>query len=101
MTRSYHVQAYSHRTVVALPWGNLEQVLAFAREHGVRYLVAESAVIRARRFQLVKPLLGKDVPPGLTMVKEFTVGGKVRIFRLDPAPKKSTLPPIPLGYAGD
>lgn len=102
MTRSYHVQAYADRPVVALPYASYPEVLRYAREHGVRWLVADEPTIAGRRPQLRDELFGDQVPAGLALAHDFTERGKrVRIFRLDPAPPPSDRPAQPLGYVGD
>jgi hypothetical protein len=103
MTRSYHVQHNAHRPVVVLPAAPLPDVLAFARNRGVTYLVADEATIRGRRPNLTAALIDAPTPPrGLTLAHEFTERGRtVRIFRLTPAPPPTDLPPVPLGYVSD
>lgn len=103
MTRSYHVQHTAHRPVVTLPAAPLADVLAFARNRGVTYLVADEATIRGRRPNLTAALIDAPRPPdGLELVHQFTERGRtVRIFRLTPPPPASDLPPVPLGYVSD
>mgnify|MGYP001103582899 CR=1 FL=1 len=103
MTRSFHVQAYGDRPVVALPYGDLDEVLAYARRMGVTYLVADETSIARRRPELDGPLLGqRTAPPGLRLVHEFTERDRtVRIFELDPPAPPTDEPPRPLGYVGD
>jgi hypothetical protein len=103
MTRSYHVQGYADREVVAMPAASYEATLAFARRHGVQYLVADEATIRHRRPELYRLLLrSREAPPGLELVHQFEeLDQRVRIYRLMPAPPASDLPPVPLGYVGD
>jgi hypothetical protein len=102
MTRSFHVQGYAEREVVAMPVGELGEVLAYARRTGATHLVADATTIRGRRPELVEPLLGPSTPDGLELVHELEVRGRsVRIFELDPAPEPSDLPPRWLGYVSD
>lgn len=103
MTRSFHVQAYAHRPVVAMPSSDYPTMLKFARRLGVDYVVADEATISRRRPELYAALLGDwKQPPGLKLVKTITERGEeVRIFRLDPLPSPSDRPPIPLGYVSD
>lgn len=102
MTRSYHVQYAAGRPGVVLPAGELDEVLAFARRNGVRFLVADAASIRGRRPDLAEPLLEQDDVPGLRRVHSFTERGRlVVIWELDPPAPPTDRPPLPLGYAGD
>jgi len=102
MTRSFHVQSYAHREVVALPAEDWPTTLAFARRMGVDYVVADQSSIRARRPELIDALLGPEAPPGLTLVERVDGRGRrVLIYRLDPPAPPSTEPPIYLGYVGD
>lgn len=103
MTRSFHVQAYADRPVVAMPSSDYPTMLTFARRMGVDYVVADEATISRRRPELFAALLGDwKQPPGLELVKTITARGEeVRIFRLDPLPSPSDRPPIPLGYVSD
>ena len=102
MTRSFHVQAYSHRPVVALPSADYAEMLRFARRMGVSYVVADEASIAHRRPELYPALMTTWSPPGLKLVKEINERGQdVRIYRLDPLPPESDRRPIPLGYVSD
>jgi hypothetical protein len=96
MTRSFHVQAYSERPVVALPVADLGATLGFARERGVSYLVPDA------RSPLYPRLLVGPPPPGLRAVAVVGTSKRpIRIFRLDPLPPPSDRDPIPLGYVSD
>lgn len=103
MTRSFHVQAYAHRPVVAMPSADYFTMLEFARRMGVTYVVADPVTIGRRRPELYPVLMGDWMPPpGLKLVKTiFERGEEVRIFQLDPVPPPSDQDPIPLGYVSD
>ena len=102
MTRSFHVQAYAERPVVALPSSDYAEMLKFARRMGVSYVVADEATLSRRRPELYPALMTAWSPPGLKLVKTIEKRGQeVRIYRLDPLPPKSDRPPIPLGYVSD
>ncbi|QXC60092.1 hypothetical protein KSP35_17255 [Aquihabitans sp. G128] len=102
MTRSFHVQYYAHRPVVAMPSSDFGTLLTFARRMGVDYVVADEATISRRRPELYAALLQWRDPPGLRLVKIIERRGQqVRIFQLDPLPAPSDRPPIPLGYVSD
>ena len=102
MTRSFHVQAYAEREVVALPYAEWDEVDAFARRMGVTHLIADELTILRRRPELADALLGDEPPDGLTLVHELTSRGRTtRIFAFTPAPEPSDEPPIYLGYVSD
>jgi len=102
MTRSFHIQYYSRRPVVALPAADFDAMMAFARARAVRYVVADERTIRTRRAQLYDPLILDPFPPGLRQVAVLGEGRRmVRIFELDPLPSPTDLPPLPLGFVGD
>ncbi|CAN5793314.1 hypothetical protein BH10ACT1_BH10ACT1_35310 [soil metagenome] len=102
MTRSFHVQAYAHRPVVAMPSSDYATMLRFARRMGVDYVVADEATISRRRPELYAALLQWRDPPGMRLIKTIRERGQdVRIFQLDPLPAPSDQPPIPLGYVSD
>ena len=102
MTRSFHVQAYAQRPVVAMPSSDYATMLKFARRMGVDYVVADEATVSRRRPELFAALLEWKGPPGLELIKTITRRGQqVRIFRLDPQSPPSDRPPIPLGYVSD
>ena len=101
MTRSFAVQHYANRPVVALPAGTYEDVLA-CRDHGVRYLVADEHTLRDRRPEFVAPLLEGEPHPGLREVATLDEPrGTVKIYALDPPPPATNEPDRPLGYVGD
>ena len=103
MTRSFHVQGYAQRDVVALPSGSYPEVLAFARRMGVDYLVADESTIRYRRPELYDTLMRSEgAPVGLALVHEFTQAGKtVKVYALDPPAPPTDQAPLPLGYVSD
>lgn len=102
MTRSYHVQAYSHRPVVAMPYTDYPTMMRFARRLGVHYIVADAGTLKHRRPELYGALMTDWSPPGLRLVHQL--GGTkrpVRIYELSPLPPPTDLPPIYLGYVSD
>lgn len=103
MTRSFHVQGYSERPVVAMPYGEYRSVLEFARRMGVTYIVADETTIKRRRPELYDILMRESgAPVGLKLAHEFTQDGvKVKIYQLDPAAPPTSQPPLPLGYVSD
>lgn len=103
MTRSFHVQGYSERPVVAMPYGEYRSVLEFARRMGVTYIVADETTIKRRRPELYDILMRENgAPVGLKLAHQFTQDGvTVKIYQLDPAAPPTTQPPLPLGYVSD
>ena len=102
MTRSFHVQFYSARPVVAMPYSDYTSMLTFARRMGVSYIVADQSTIATRRPQLYGPLMDWDNPVGLKLVKTiYERDREVRIFELDPPAPPTDRKPYPLGYVSD
>ena len=103
MTRSFHVQGYSDRDVVAMPSAEYRSMLEFARRMGVSYIVADENTIRRRRPEVYDILMRETgAPAGLELVHEFTERGVVvKIYQLDPAAQPTDQPPLPLGYVSD
>jgi dolichyl-phosphate-mannose-protein mannosyltransferase len=103
VTRSQVVQYYADRTALALPYGELSEVIDFSRHHGARYLVLDHYTVRSLRPQLWMLRFATRVD-GLRLVYETTLEGRtVRIFELDPpAPEPPAGEHVPtLGFTGD
>ncbi|MEZ5382929.1 MAG: hypothetical protein R2754_14185 [Microthrixaceae bacterium] len=101
MTRSYLVQHYVQREVVALPSASSDETLAFARRMGVTHLVLDDTLVERRRPELVS-WLESDDPEGLRLVKRVDEHwGRGTVWALDPPPPPSDLPPLALGYVSD
>jgi hypothetical protein len=103
MTRSFHVQGYSERDVVAFPYALYPDMLTFARRMGVDYIVADELTMRRRRPELFDTLMRKEgAPEGLELIYEFTEKGQtVKVYKLDPPAPITNQPPLPLGYVSD
>lgn len=103
MTRSFHVQGYSQRDVVAMPSAEYRSMLEFARRMGVSYIVADEGTIKRRRPEVYDILMRETgAPAGLKLVHEFTERGlRVKIYQLDPEAPPTIQPPLPLGYVSD
>lgn len=103
MTRSFHVQGYSHRDVVAMPSAEYRSMLEFARRMGVSYIVADESTIKRRRPEVYDILMRETgAPVGLSLVHEFTQRGQtVKIYKLNPSAPPTKQPPLPLGYVSD
>jgi hypothetical protein len=86
---------------VAVPYTDLDGIVAFARHYGVRYLAVDETSARRVRPQLM-PLLGDDRVPGLRLVHEASAEGRTtRVFALVPTPPRSTEEAPALGFMGD
>jgi hypothetical protein len=103
MTRSFHVQGYSDRDVVAMPSAEYRAMLEFARRMGVSYIVADETTVRRRRPEVYDILMRETgAPAGLKLVHQFTERGvRVKIYELDPPAPETLQPPLPLGYVSD
>jgi len=103
MTRSFHVQGYSQRDVVAMPSAEYRAMLEFARRMGVKYIVADENTIKRRRPEVYDILMRETgAPAGLKLVHQFTERGtRVKIYELDPPAPPTLQPPLPLGYVAD
>jgi hypothetical protein len=103
MTRSFHVQGYSERDVVAMPSAEYRAMLEFARRMGVSYIVADENTMKRRRPEVYDILMRETgAPAGLKLVHQFTERGtRVKIYELDPAAPETLQPPLPLGYVAD
>jgi hypothetical protein len=101
MARSYVVEYYAERPTIAIPYGDYDQVLRFARHYGAQYLVLDENTSGRLRPQLALLQLF-DVLPGLRLVHEARAeGGVTRIFALDPAPSTDVPMGPRLGFVGD
>ena len=101
MTRSFVVEHFAERTAVAVPYTDLDGIVAFARHYGVRYLAVDETSARRVRPQLL-PLLGDEPVAGLRLVHDASAEGRTtRVFALVPAPPRSTEEAPALGFMGD
>jgi hypothetical protein len=103
MTRSFVVDHYAGRTTVAMPYDDVDGILAFARHYGVRWIAVDRTSAARVRPQVL-PLLDEDpsLPAGLTLAYEADVEGRAtRVFRLDPPPERVAPDPPTLGFMGD
>ena len=104
MARSFVVEYYADRATVAMPYEDLDRIVAFARHYGVRWLVVDETSAARVRPQVL-PLLTASagtVPDGLVLVYTTTDEGRTTtVFALDPAPPPAADPGPPLGFMGD
>jgi hypothetical protein len=103
MTRSLIVDYSADRPTLAIPYAELDRILAFGRHYGARYLVVDAYTVDELRPQLASPA-SDDRPAGLELVHEVTAEGRTtRIFALVPPPAgPATEEPAPsLGFMGD
>ncbi|MFN8017035.1 MAG: hypothetical protein U0P45_02810 [Acidimicrobiales bacterium] len=103
MTRSFIVQGYSHRDVVAMPSAEYRAMLEFARRKGVDYIVADESTIKSRRPEVYDILMQEEgAPVGLKLVHQFEENHQlVKVYQLDPPAPKTNEPPLFLGYVAD
>lgn len=74
MARWSVIPYYADRLVLGLPKGDVDDVLAYGRKNGARFLVIDTASVKSRRQELgelLKPLSGQAVSPsyGLKVVR--------------------------------
>jgi hypothetical protein len=104
MARSFVVEYYAERATVAMPYDDLDGILAFARHYGVRWLVVDqtsAARVRPQVLRLLTAGAGTE-PDGLVLVYTTTDEGRTTsVFALDPAPPPVAEPGPPLGFMGD
>jgi len=101
MTRSFVVQHYAERPVLAIPYADFDEIMRWARHYGAGYLVVDTFTATRVRPQL-EPLLHRDDWPGLALVHEVHAdGGTTRVFALDPPPPPSDEVGPSLGFIGD
>jgi hypothetical protein len=101
MTRSYIVEYYAHRTTLAIPYADLDRIVAFGQHYGARYLVVDQYTVQTLRPQL-EPLAERDRVPGLRLVHEVrTEGRTTRVFAFVPAPPATAAVGPSLGFMGD
>jgi hypothetical protein len=101
MTRSMVVGFYADRRTVAMPYSTLDEMLAFARHHGVRYIVADEYQLRSLRPQFGRMFSTLDIP-GLKYETQFVSDGRItRIYSLDPVPKRGSPDAPGVGFVGD
>jgi hypothetical protein len=105
MTRSFVIDYYAERPTLSVPYAELDDIVAFGRHYGARYLVVDPHMVEKVRPQ-VAPLADDDSAPGLELVHEVTAEGRTtRIFAFVPAPPdpigidEDDIPT--LGFAGD
>jgi hypothetical protein len=101
MTRSMVAAYYAERPTMAIPYADFDEIMAYARHYGARYLIVDWYTAARLRPQLAD-LQHDDHPPGLRLVHEVTAEGRTtRIFALDPAPPPSDDDAPGLGFMGD
>ena len=83
MTRSTEVGLYAHRQSVTSPNATWEELLAYGRAHGARYLVVdENEVIRFRpQFSFL--LQPETAPAEVTYLRTFTNGAATVVYRIN------------------
>jgi hypothetical protein len=95
------VQFYGERPTMAIPYADLDEIMAFGRHYGARYLVVDDYTVRRLRPQLAPLSAGARVP-GLRLVYEVTREGRTtRVFAFDPPPPVPAEMGPPLGFIAD
>lgn len=102
MTRNLVVDYYADRVMVPMPYASQREIVAFARHHGVDYLVIDEYQLRRQRPQLAR-LWGPPPWTGLTLQTAMRQDGRLtRVFALDPpADDRPDELPADVGFVGD
>ena len=102
MSRSMVVEYYAERPTMAIPYADVDEILAYGRHYGARYIVVDWYTVRRLRPQLAPLRDDETVPAGLRLVHEVTAEGRTtRVFALEPPPTVPTAIGSPLGFVGD
>jgi 4-amino-4-deoxy-L-arabinose transferase-like glycosyltransferase len=83
LARKRQVPFYAGAYWQWLPYGDLEAVLAYARDHDADYLVVDAETTPALRPQLAFLLEPSAAPPGLTPIYVSASGPKVVVYRIE------------------
>jgi hypothetical protein len=84
-----------------MPYSTLDEMLAFARHHGVSYIVADEYQLRSLRPQFGRLFSTLDID-GLRYETQFVTGGRItRVYSLDPVPKRGSPDAPGVGFVGD
>jgi hypothetical protein len=101
MSRSMVVEFYAERPTMAIPYADLDEILAYARHYGAKYIVVDWYTVRRLRPQLAS-LRDDAGVPGLRLVYKVREEGRTtRVFALDPVPLVPEVIGPPLGFVGD
>ena len=102
MTRSMVVEFYAERPAMAIPYAEMDEIVAYARHYGAQYIVVDWYTIVRLRPQLAPLKDSSFVAPGLRLVwKERVEGRTTRIYAVEPAPAAGRPMGPPLGFVGD
>jgi hypothetical protein len=102
MSRSMVVEYYAERPTMAIPYAELDEILAYGRHYGARYLVVDWYTVRRLRPQLAPLRADEDGVAGLELVHKVREEGRTtQVFALDPVPPVPDEIGPPLGFVGD
>jgi hypothetical protein len=102
LARSMVVEYYADRPTMAIPYADLDDIIAYARHYGADYIVADWYTVVRLRPQL-EPIRDEGFShPELELVQKQRVEGRTyRIFRIVPPPAGDRPMGPPLGFVGD
>lgn len=83
MTRSTEVGLYAHRQSVTSPNATWEELLAYGRAHGARYLVVDENEVTRFRPQFSFLLQPETAPAEVTYLRTFTNGAATVVYRIN------------------
>lgn len=102
LARSMVVEFYADRPTMAIPYAELDEIVAYARHYGADYIVVDWYTVVRLRPQLEPMRDAGFSHPELRLVwKERVEGRTYRIFRIEPPPVDDRPMGPPLGFVGD
>ena len=102
MSRSMVVEYYAERPTMAIPYAEINEILAYGRHYGARYIVVDWYTVRRLRPQLAPLREDEDGVPGLELVYKVREEGRTtQVFALDRVPLVPDTIGPPLGFVGD
>jgi 4-amino-4-deoxy-L-arabinose transferase-like glycosyltransferase len=83
LARKRQVPFYAEAYWEWLPYGTLDEALAYARAHGAEYLALDEATTPSLRPQLAHLLDPTQAPPGLDPIYHSSSGPRVVVYRIE------------------